>query len=146
MHLRDQRASWMYVEVVLQNRFHVLSDTEDTEDEQNLESASSIGQVVKRVRRRWEINHLGRDKKKEVQLGSVFDDQFLELTVDSSAGEDVMNEKMAPRTPLRYSDEQDAGVLYTTANGKTMPNREKKVLHVVTKEGHTRAMNMHSLT
>ena len=72
----------------------------------------------------------------------MFDDQFLELTVDSGAGENVMNEKMAPRTPLRYSDEQDAGVLYTTANGETMPNRGKKVLHVVTKEGHTRAMNM----
>ena len=45
-------------EVVLQNRFHVLSDTEEDE-QQNLESASSIGQVVKRAKRRWEINHLG---------------------------------------------------------------------------------------
>ena len=52
-----------------------------------------------------------------------------------------MNEKMAPRTPLLFSDEQDAG-LYTTAHGETVPNRGKKVLHVVTLEGHTWAMKV----
>ena len=90
----------------------------------------------------WEIDHLGGDKKKEVQLSSVFDDQFLDLAVDSGAGENVVKEKMEPRTPLRYSDEQHAGVHYTTANGEIMPNSGKKVLHVVTKEGHSWAMNM----
>ena len=50
-------------------------------------------------KRRGDINSLGRKKKrKEVQLSSVFDDQFLKLTIDSAAGEDVLNDKMAPQT------------------------------------------------
>ena len=45
------------------------------------------------VIRRWEINNLGLDKKKEVQVSSVSDDQFLEFTMGYGAGENVMHEK-----------------------------------------------------
>merc|ERR1712015_230261 len=48
---------------------------------------------------------------------------------------------MAPKTPVEYSKEQDAGVVYTAANGEIMPNRGKKVLRVITKEGQAKAMN-----
>ena len=51
------------------------------------------------------------------------DDTFLELTIDSGAGENVMSEHMAPRTPVQVSREQQSGVMYTAANGEIMPNR-----------------------
>ena len=41
-----------------------------------------------------------------------------------------------------YSEEQVAGVIYTAANGDTMPNRGKKGLHVITQEGQARKVNM----
>ena len=94
------------------------------------------------VMRRWEIHNLGLDMKKEVQLSSVSDDQILKFTMGCGAGENVMHEKWRQGLPPRYSDERDAGVLYTTANGETMPNRGKNVRQVVTKEGHARVMNV----
>ena len=73
-------------------------------------------------------------------INAVTDDQFLELTIDSGAGESVMPEYLAPTVPVQHSKE--AGVMYIAANGETMPNRGKKVLKVITKEGQTKAMNM----
>ena len=64
----------------------------------------------------------------------------MELTIDSGAGENVMPGYMAPHTPVQQSAE--SGVMYTAANGKTMPNRGRKVVKVTTKEGQLRTMNM----
>ena len=117
----------------LHNRFDALSEEHD-EDEPK-----------KAPNRRWgnkcEINSYERVEK-EVMVDYVHDDQFVEVTIDSGAGENVMSENMAPRVPVQHSSEQDAGVVYVAANGDTMPNRGKKVLHVVTKEGQSRRMNM----
>ena len=81
-------------------------------------------------------------KKKEVPVDYLNDDQYLELTIDSGAGENVMSEQMAPQVPVQYSSEQDAGVVYVAANGDTMANRGTKVLNVCTKEGQLKRMNM----
>ena len=51
------------------------------------------------------------------------DDTFLELTIDSGAGENVMSEHMAPRTQVQVSRGQQAGVMCTAANGEIMPKR-----------------------
>ena len=67
---------------------------------------------------------------------------YIEITVDSGAAENVMPEHLAPGTKTEYSEEQAAGVVYTAANGDTMPNRGKKGLHVITKEGQARKVNM----
>ena len=80
--------------------------------------------------------------EREVPVNYVNDDQFLDFTVDSGAGENVMSEHMAPQVPVQYSTEQDAGVVYVAANGNTMTNRGKKVLHVCTREGQFKRMNM----
>ena len=53
-----------------------------------------------------------------------------------------MPEHMAPKFKLRRSEEQDAGVVYSAANGETMPNRGKKDLKVKTDEGQTRMLHM----
>ena len=62
--------------------------------------------------------NVGGFSEKEVELSIVHDDTFLELTIDSGAGENAMSEHMAPRTPVQVSREQQAGVMYTAANGE----------------------------
>ena len=51
---------------------------------------------------RWaktlDINNVGCCSEKEVELSTVRDDTFQELTIDCGAGENVMSEHMAPRT------------------------------------------------
>ena len=79
---------------------------------------------------------------KKVPVNYMNDDQYLEFTVDSGAGENVMSEHMAPQVPVQHSSEQDAGVVYVAANGNTMANHGKKVLHVCTQEGQHKRMNM----
>ena len=55
---------------------------------------------------------------------SLLSDKFIDLTIDSGAGENVMPGYMAPNTPVQNSTEH--GVMYTAANGETMPNRGMK--------------------
>ena len=80
--------------------------------------------------------------ERKVEMNYINDDQYLDFTVDSGAGENVMSEHMAPQVPVQYSTEQDAGVVYVAANGSTMGNHGKKVLHVCTREGQFKRMNM----
>ena len=137
----------------LQNRFDSLqSEDPDVEiAQQPLKGPGGQNSVpaprgsVKSQRGKWkkiELSHVGCDSARKEELNSVYDDEYLELTIDSGAGENVMSEHMAPKTPVEYSKEQDAGVVYTAANGEIMPNRGKKVLRVITKEGQAKAMNM----
>ena len=74
--------------------------------------------------KKLDINNVGCFSEKEVELSTVRDDTFLQLTIDTGAGENVMSEHMAPRTPVQ----QQAGAMYTAANGEIMPNLGKKVL------------------
>ena len=74
------------------------------------------------------------------EVSNVIPTDQMELTIDSGAGENVMPEYMAPGTPVQQSTE--AGVLYTAANGETMPNRGCKRVKVTTREGQLRTMNM----
>ena len=74
------------------------------------------------------------------EVSHVAMDDHMELTIDSGAGENVMPGYMAPYTPVTESKE--AGVMYTAANGDTMPNRGCKRVKVTTKEGQLRTMNM----
>ena len=57
-----------------------------SKDSQNVDTGGSI--------------RLLQDKQAEVQPSSVLNDQLLELTIGSDAGENVLNENLAPRTPL----------------------------------------------
>ena len=75
-------------------------------------------------------------------MNQVTNSKFLEITVDSGAAENVMPEYMAPETPVEYSDEQAAGVVYSAANGDLMPNRGKKSIPIITGEGQARKVNM----
>ena len=88
------------------------------------------------------VEHLLGSCEREVQVDYINDDQYLDFTVDSGAGENVMSEHMAPQVPVQHSTGQDAGVVYVAANGNTMENRGKKVLHVYTREGQLKRMNM----
>ena len=83
-----------------------------------------------------------RHVTREVPVSYMNEDQYLDFTVDSGAGENVMPEHIAPQVPVQHSTEQDAGVVYVAANGNTMENRGKKVLHVCTQEGQPKRMNM----
>ena len=76
------------------------------------------------------------------QVNNVNNSQFMEITVDSGAAENVMPEYMAPGTPVEYSDEQAAGVVYSAANEDLMPNRGKKSVPIITGEGQARKVNM----
>ena len=78
--------------------------------------------------------------RKPTEISNVIPADQMELTIDSGAGENVMPEYMAPCTPVQQSKE--AGVMYTAANGDTMPNRGCKRVKVTTKEGQLRTMNM----
>ena len=99
-------------------------------------------QVQTRWGKRCEINSFEHKPSKKHELNHVGGDEFMELTIDSGAGENVMPEYMAPNFPVKHSPEQDAGVVYTAANGDTMPNRGRKVVRVTTTEGQQKAMNM----
>ena len=66
----------------------------------------------------------------------------MEITIDSGAAENVMPERMAPKVPVQYSEEQAAGVVYTAANGEIMPNRGKKMVPFITKEGQHKMADM----
>ena len=76
----------------------------------------------------------------QVEMSHVGREDRMELTIDAGAGENVMPEYMAPNTPVMQSKE--AGVVYTAANGDTMPNRGRKVVKVTTNEGQSKSMNM----
>ena len=89
-------------------------------------------------KKRWEkkvveTNNLERSVPEPVN--AVNDTKFMDITVDSGAADNVMLEHMAPGIPLEHSDEQAAGVVYSAANGDLMPNRGKKSVPIITKEG-----------
>ena len=99
---------------------------------------------VEIAKRKWQINHLGRDEKNDGKKHISYRCVVLrKLTIRSVADEVQRPVITAPRILLRYSHELDARVLYTTANLDldTMRNHDKKVSHVVTKEGHAWANN-----
>ena len=103
--------------------------------------AAGPGNPKKTTRRRWtklEVGAIGTSKFTEVS--NVIPTDQMELTIDSGAGENVMPEYMAPGTPVQQSTE--AGVMYTAANGDTMPNKGCKRVKVTTREGQLRTMNM----
>ena len=103
--------------------------------------AAGPGNPKKSTRRRWtklEVGAIGTSKFTEVS--NVIPTDQMELTIDSGAGENVMPEYMAPGTPVQQSTE--AGVMYTAANGDTMPNKGCKRVKVTTREGQLRTMNM----
>ena len=56
-----------------------------------------------RCAKKLDINSVGCFSEEEMELGTVRDDTFLELTIDSGAGEKVMSEHMAPRTQVQVS-------------------------------------------
>ena len=93
-----------------------------------------------RCAKKLDINSVGCFSEEEVELGTVRDDTFLELTIDSGAGENVMSEHMAPRAQVQVSRGQQAGVMCTAANGEIMPNRG-----VITREGQTKTMNVQAM-
>ena len=94
----------------------------------------------KKAKARTELNSV--ERKEIVQVNNLDHSQYLEVTVDSGAAENVMPKHMAPRIPLEPSDEQASGVVYSAANGNLMPNRGKKSVPVITREGQSRQMNM----
>ena len=94
----------------------------------------------KKAEVRTELNNV--ERKGTVQVNHLDNSQYLEVTVDSGAAENVIPKHMAPRTPVEPSDEQAAGVVYSAANGSIMPNRGKKSVPVITREGQSRQMNM----
>ena len=91
-----------------------------------------------RWEKRIEVGSIGI--KKTTEISHVTQADQMELTIDSGAGENVMPDYMAPYTPVQQSKE--AGVMYTAANGDTMPNRGCKRVKVTTSEGQLRTMNM----
>ena len=95
---------------------------------------------AKRWTKKLEINSFERDLPS--QVNSVGGDQYMEITIDSGAAENVMPERMAPKVPVQYSEEQAAGVVYTAANGEIMPNRGKKLVPFTTTEGQHKMANM----
>ena len=131
----------------LRNRYSALSEEENDEPDREVVKMVPNSAWAKGMTRRWqkkkcEINSFEHHNNKKVELNIVDGDNYMELTIDSGAGENVMPEYMAPKTPVQHSKEQDAGVVYTAANGDTMPNRGRKVVHVTTKEGQLKSMNM----
>ena len=53
--------------------------------------------IGKRCQEAGKISQLGQDVMKEVRLSAVFEDPFVELTINPSTGKNVMKEAMAPR-------------------------------------------------
>ena len=85
----------------LQNRFHALTNTGT--DDQTLDSGLD-----------WKTCH------DEVGHESSFSDQFMKLTVDSGAGENVMEGQLSTRTLFFFANFRTSrthGVLFTTASG-----------------------------
>ena len=138
----------------LSNMFGILSesdvaDVDETEPMKvhiqrpcKVEKAIAAGPGgQKKPRRRWTKVELGAvGIRKSTEISHVLPADQMEITIDSGAGENVMPEYMAPSTPVQESKE--AGVLYTAANGDTMPNRGCKRVKITTKEGQLRTMNM----
>ena len=93
-----------------------------------------------KVKAKVELNNIERTVPD--QVNHVSDSQYLELTVDSGAAENVMPKYMAPKTPVEHSEEQAAGVVYSAANGDLMPNRGMKSVPILTGEGQPRKINM----
>ena len=138
----------------LSNRFGALSepDVEDVDESEPMKVHIQRPQKVKKMiaadpgdqtktRRRWTKLELGAiGIRKPTEISNVIPADHMELTIDSGAGENVMPEYMAPCTPVQKSKE--AGVMYTAANGETMPNRGCKRVKVTTQEGQLRTMNM----
>ena len=132
----------------LSNKYSVLSESDADEHEPMKINVTpykeklAIAEVPcnpRKPRRRWtklEVGAIG----KTTEISHVLPADQMELTIDSGAGENVMPEHMAPYTPVQHSKE--AGVLYTAANGDTMPNRGCKRVKITTKEGQLRTMNM----
>ena len=119
----------------LHNRFSVLGE----DDQEEMFQAAKARRWEKK---RCDISSVEPASSKKRELNHLSADDFMELTIDSGAGENVMPAYLAPNTPIRHSPEQDAGVVYTAANGETMPNRGRKVVRVTTQEGQQKAMNM----
>ena len=135
----------------LSNMFSVLAEGDVDEQEPmkvNVKHPFKVEQAIaavpcnqKKPRRRWTKVELGAvGIRKCTEISHVLPADQMELTIDSGAGENVMPEYMAPSTPVQESKE--AGVLYTAANGDTMPNRGCKRVKITTKEGQLRTMNM----
>ena len=141
----------------LSNRFSVLSETniDETEPMKVLPSSvwssrhtdcgrrsSEAVRCSQRNRTRWErkveVSSIGI--RQPIKISHMGREDQMELTIDSGAGENVMPEYMAPNTPVKQS--QEAGVVYTAANGDTMPNKGRKVVRVTTSEGQMKSMNM----
>ena len=138
---------------LLTNKFSVLSECDEDVDEYepmkvNLGTPLKMDRAIaakqgdkKKPRRRWSKVELGAvGIRKTAEVSHVIPADHMELTIDSGAGENVMPEYMAPQTPVQQSKE--AGVVYTAANGETMPNRGCKRVKVTTQEGQLRTMNM----
>ena len=104
-------------EVVLQNRFHVLSDTE--EDEQNLESGSSDWTGCQNSQKKVANQSSRQEEKGAAQLSvrwSVLGaHNRLRCWRERHEGENGT---------MRHSDEQVASVFYTTANGDQTVERK----------------------
>ena len=137
----------------LSNRFGVLaeSDVDEVVETEPMKVHIQRPHKVEKIaagpgnqtktRRRWTKLELGAiGIRKPTEVSNVIPADHMELTIDSGAGENVMPEYMAPCTPLQQSKE--AGVMYTAANGDTMPNRGCKRVKVTTSEGQLRTMNM----
>lgn len=68
-------------------------------------------------------------------MAVIEEGEWMTLTVDSGASENVIGRDMAPQSPTRPSAGSRAGVKYMAANGSIMPNRGEKDVKVVTEEG-----------
>ena len=138
----------------LTNRFGVLTESDENDVAESepmkvhvqgahkMDKTIAAGPVKQvKTRRRWTKLELGAlGIRKHTEISNVIPADHMELTIDSGAGENVMPEYMAPCTPVQQSKE--AGVMYTAANGDTMPNRGCKRVKVTTNEGQLRTMNM----
>ena len=126
--------------IALQNRFSALSSDEDEE----CNVATSQLTMDFHSRGRWRkappVMEMGSCEAQEVN--NVLQQDYIEITVDSGASENVMLKHMAPGTPVEHSEEQDKGTLYVAANGDLMPNRGKKNVPILMKEGQQRKINM----
>ena len=137
--------------IPMENRFSVLTDDDLEEEELGSPSEQEFPPLPSSTRRevvpkkRWgpkfiKLNSLERREPQSVH--HVGSDDFMEITVDSGAAENMMPPDMAPSTPLLTSQEQAAGVLYSAANGDLMPNRGMKNVDILTGEGQARKLKM----
>ena len=64
----------------------------------------------------------------------------LEITIDSGAAENVLNEGSVPSVQTKPSMGSRTGVGFLAANGDKIPNQGEKKLRVITQEGLERSM------